>query len=384
MPAPPSFDLSFLRSRAVLKRIAVVTLACATLAAVYTLLAPPWYRSVLTVVPARIQKGGGISSLLGSELGGLAAGLDVSLGAGADAPRIAAVLQSISVTDAVIEKFDLRRRYDVKYQEAAREALWRHCAVKPLPKPNLVQLSCEDRDPRFVQQLLSYFAEYGNQAFRRVSVSSATEEVGFLERRVAELRQQADDATGRMREFQEKYQIVDIDTQTKAVVSALAALQSQRISKQLELDYARTFSSGDEATLRQLRSQISVLNEKLRDLEEPAATAPVPVEGRPRRGGDAKGGMFPAALAVPQLRADFEKLYRDRKVAEVTLVYALERLEAAKADEARDVSTFVVLDAPALPTRRSRPKRLLILLAWSAFGLLASLAYEWRRSAGGA
>jgi capsule polysaccharide export protein KpsE/RkpR len=382
---PPGLpDLSFLRSRVVLKRMAAVTLACAALGGLYALLAPKWYRSVLTVVPAKTPRGGGgIASLLGSDLGGLAGGFGLPLGGGADAPRIAAVLQSISVTDAVIEKFDLRTRYRERYQETARDALWRHCDVKTLVKPNLVQLSCEDKDPRFVQQLLSYFADIGNQAFQRVGVSSASEEVRFLEKRVAELRQQADDAAGRMREFQERHGIVDIDTQTKAVVSALAALQSQRIGKQLELDYARTFSAGDEATLRQLRSQLSVLNEKLRDLEEPS---PAPAEGAesPKGGRRAGGGMFPAALAVPQLRAEFEKLYRDRKVAEVTLVYALERLEAAKADEARDVSTFLVLDPPALPTRHSRPKRLAIVVYLAALGLLASLGYEWWRSRGGA
>ncbi len=382
---PPSLDLSFLRSRQALKRIVAVTAAFAAVGLLYGLLAPKWYRSTLTVVPARSQKAGGISTLLGGEVASLAAGFDV-LG-GADVARIAAVLQSVSVTDAVIEKFDLRTRYDEKYQEKARDALWHHCEVKTLPKPNLVQLSCEDKDPRFVQQMLAFFAEYGNQVFRRVSVSSASEEVRFLEKRVAELRQQADEAAARMREFQEKYKIVDLDTQAKAVVSALAALNSQRITKQLELDYARTFSARDEATMQQLRSQLSVMGERLRDLEEPLPVDSPPAEKQPaekagRRGSGQGKSMFPPALEVPQLRAEFEKLYRDRKVAEATLVFALERLEGARANEARDVSTFVLLDAPALPTRHSWPKFLLVFIVSIVMGLGASLAFEWWRSGG--
>ncbi len=375
-----SIDLSFLRSRAVLKPIAIVTFAFALLGVAYTLLAPKWYRSVLTVVPAKPQKAG-ISGLLGSDLSALA-GLDSAIG-GADAPRIAAVLQSVAVTDAVIEKFDLRTRYREKYQELAREALWRHCDVKSLPKPGLVQLSCEDKDPRFVQQMLTFFAEFGNQVFRRVSGSSASEEVRFLEKRVAELRQQADDASERMRQFQEEHKIVDLDTQAKAVVSALAALNTQRITKQLELEYARTFSTGDEATAQQLRSQLSVVGETLRDLEEPTAEMPaVPGKTR-RRANDAKGGVFPAALSVPKLRAEFEKLYRDRKVAEATLVFALERLEGAKANEARDVSTFLVLDPPALPTRKSRPRGSVAVALSTILGLVASLGFELFRRRGG-
>jgi capsule polysaccharide export protein KpsE/RkpR len=378
---PQTIDLSFLRDRKAQKRIAAVTAAFAVAGLLYALLAPKWYRSTLTVVPAKSQKGGGLSSMLSGELGGLAAGLGASMGEGADVQRIAAVLQSIAVSDAVIAKFDLKNRYDEKYQETAREALWKHCDVKALPKPALAQISCEDKDPRFVQDMLQFFFDYGNQVFRRVNVSSATEEVRVLEKHVAELRQQSDDAAARMREFQEKHQIVDIDTQSKAVVSALATLQSQRISKQMELDYARTFSAGDEATMQQLRSQLSVMDEQQQALEQ-APTVPENAPNRARRGRGSDRGMFPAALAVPKLRAEYETLYRDRKVAEATLVFALERLEGARASEARDVSTFQVLDPPTLPTRPSRPKRSSVLMAFAILGAGASLAIEWWRSGG--
>lgn len=373
---PTLLDLSFLRAPAVQRRIAITTLALAAVGALYGLLAPKWYRSVVTVVPAKPQRAA-ISSLLGSELGGLAAGLDASSGGAADANRIAAVLQSVAVSDAVVEKFDLRKRYDQRFQEAAREALWRHCDVKLLPKPSLVQLSCEDTDPRFVQEMLAFFADYGNQVFRRVGVSSASEEVKFLEKRISTLRQEAESAASRMREFQEKHRIVDLDTQAKAVVSSLAALNSQRIAKQLEFDYARTFSSQDEATMQQIQSQLSVVNEKLRDLEDLRADdASEARDARPRRKG---GEVFPAALSIPKLRAEFEALYRERKVAEASLLFALERLEGAKANEARDVSTFLVLDPPTLPTRKARPKLLQSVAGAAALGFALAIAIEaWR------
>jgi capsule polysaccharide export protein KpsE/RkpR len=384
MATIPSMDLSFLRERAVMKRIAAVTVAFGLVGLLYALLAPKWYRSVLTVVPAKSQRGGGgLASLLGGDASALAAGFLEGSGGGADAARIAAVLQSIALSDAVIEKFDLRRRYDENYQESTRDALWRHCDVRVLPKPSLVQLSCEDKDARFAQEMLAYFAEYGNQVFRRVGVSSASEEVRFLEKRVAELRQQADDAAAHMRDFQEKYRIVDLDTQAKAVVSALAALNSQRISKQLELDYARTFSAREEPTLRQLESQLSVMGQKVRSLEEAPASESRASEKAGSSASAGKGSMFPAALEVPKLRAEFENLYRDRKVAEATLVFALERLEGAKANEARDVSTFLVLDPPALPTRHSRPKRSLAVALSLVLGVAVSLCYELLRKKGG-
>lgn len=372
-------DLSFLQDRAARRRAAAIVGAFVLAGVLYALFAPRWYRSMLTVVPAKQQKQG-LSGLLSGDLGGLAAGLDVGGGA-ADVARIAAVLQSIVVSDAVIQKFDLRGRYREKYQETARDELWKHCAVKTLVKPGLVQLSCEDKDPRFVQQMVGYFAEYGNRIFREVNVGSATEEVRFLEKRVAELKQQSEQSAARMREFQERHGIVDIESQSKAVVSALAAINAQKISKQMELDFARSFSSGDEATTRQLESELSVMERRLRDLERSSA-APL-AAGGPTATGRKDRGVFPAALDVPKLRAEFEGLYRDRKVAEVTLVIALERLEGARANEARDVSTFQVLDPPTLPTKKSRPKGSIVLISMTLLGLVAALGWEWWRSGQG-
>jgi capsule polysaccharide export protein KpsE/RkpR len=376
MPTAP--DLSFLRNRTSRIRILATIVCAALLGTAYALLAPQWFRSSLSVVATKPQRQG-VAGLLGADLGGLAAGLDSSLSGGADTARIAAVLQSNVLTDEVIEHFHLKERYREEYQELAREALWRHCETKVLPKPGLVQLSCEDKDPRFAKEMVEFFAERGNLVFRRVNETSASEEVRFLETRVAELRGKADDTAARVREFQEKHGVVDLDSQSKALVSAMSALNAQRINKKLELDFARTFSSDDEATLRQLQSQVAVMDEQIRDLEAPAAA-----DGAARGGrkGSASS-MFPAALDVPRLRAEYELLFRERKVAEATLVFALERLEAARANEARNVSTFIVLDPPTLATRRSRPKRAMVLVLATLLGCGLGVGYEWVRSAGG-
>ena len=373
---PPPIDLTFLRDRTAQRRIAAVTVALAVAGGILGFASPKWYQSSATLVPARAQKSTGIAGLLGGDLGALAGSMDGAIGGGADVARVAAVLQGTAVTDATVQKLGLMKRYSVDYPESARELLWRHCSVRPIPKPNVVQLTCEDKDPRFAQEMVTFLSSYGNEVFRRVNVSSATEEVRYLEKRVAELRQQADETATRMREFQERHKIVDLDTQAKAVVSSVAALNAQRISKQMELDYARSYSGMDEAGTRKLESQISIVDDSLRDLERPRDPATAP-GGRGGTTREKRPGMFPPALSVPQLRAEYEKLFRDRKVAEATLVYSLDRLEGARAAEARDVSTFVVLDPATLPTRKSRPSRAGFVLGGALIGLLGSVIFSW-------
>jgi len=61
-----------------------------------------------------------------------------------------------------------------------------------------------------------------------------------------------------------------------------------------------------------------------------------------------------------------------------------QRHETAKVDEARDTSTFQILDSPTLPTSRSRPRRTRIAI----YGVMGGLAFAcalilipawWRR-----
>lgn len=351
------------------KRIAATTGAGFVIALFYALLAPKWYQSTLTVVPATPSKGGGT---LGQLAGALGAAVEIpELGVNADVERIAAVLESTSVTDAVIHKFDLMQRYDDRYIEHARKDLWAHCSTRIDRKAKVVSLSCEDKDPKFVQSMLEYFGEHGNEVFRRVSASSASEEVRFLVQRVDQMRNEADEAARRLREFEEKYKIVDLDSQSKAVVSAMASLRSQEISKELQLSYMNTFSSRDESTAVQLRQQLAVMNSKFKKLEEPTAADDPP--GDPPA--PQKADIFPPAMSVPKLRFELEQLYRDRKIREADLLLLMQRLEVAKVNEARDTSAFQILDSPPMPTYKSRPRRAMALASGLILGLLAGVAW---------
>ncbi len=359
------------------KRVAATTGTGMLIALVYVLLAPNWYRSTLTVVPATPSKGSGLS---GQIVGALGADLPIDLGNNADVERIAAVFESTSVTDAVINKFNLSNRYDEKYVEHARRELWTHCSTRIDRKAKIVALTCEDKDPTFVKDMLTYFGDYGNEVFRRVSTTSASEEVRFLEQRVAEMRREADESARRLREFEEKYKVIDLESQSKAVVSAMASLRSQEISKELQLSYLNSFSSRDESTALQLRQQLSVINAKFRKLEETTAIddptgKPISVASETKGHASNVADMFPAALSVPKLRFELEQLYRDRKIRETDLVLLMQRLEIAKVNEARDTSAFQILDRPPMPTYKSRPRRLMALITGWILGMLAGVAW---------
>lgn len=301
-----------------------------------------------------------------------------------DADRLAAVLESRSVTDAIIQRFDLIERYQAGKIERARKALWSHCETTVEKKPNLVRISCEDEVPEVVRDMANAFGQVADATVRRIAAASATEERAFLEKRVAEARHDMETSSGALRQFQEAHKIIDLSEQGKAVVSGMAELEGSLISKRIELSYASSFAASDEASVAQLRRQIGILSGELETMEaRRPATSGVVVHRA------AGSDLFPPAMELPALGAELEKLVREHKIHETVFLMLTERYEARKLDEARDRSAFVVVDDAALPTYRVRPTLRTLpvgMLVGLALGVVLVILPAWwsdlRRRAG--
>jgi capsule polysaccharide export protein KpsE/RkpR len=358
--------LQILRMR--VRTIGALTFAVTVAGAAYALLAPKWYQTEISVVGNSPQK---------NATSGLAAltdlPLDLNIG-NSDAERIQAILRSRSVTDAVIEKFKLLERYGDAYIEAARESLWQHCSTKLDKKPGVVTVTCEDKDPQVVQQMTEYFGEFGNTVFRRVSASSAHEERVFLEQRVTDAKKDVEAASQKLREFEEQHKLIDLSEQSKAVVSAIASLEGDLLSKQMQLSYLNSFSAPDEATAAQVRQQISLVQSKLKSLEENGGEA-APTNSTTAKRAQRQPGIFPAAASVPELRYELMGLYRQQKIQETLFLLLTQRYEMAKVNEARDTSAFQIVDHAALPQHKSRPKRVVIIVECFILGLFLSACW---------
>jgi uncharacterized protein involved in exopolysaccharide biosynthesis len=364
-----------------IRRWRVLFITCvlgAGAALAYGFLSPNWYLATLTVVPAQATE---------SAVSSLASKLPIAIDTvPTTVQRIDAVLNSTSVADEVIEKFNLKDRYDASAIEFARAALWGHCSTVVNRKANLVSLSCEDKDPKVAMEITAYFGEVGNRTFGRVSASSAREERKFLETQVSKARADVEDASQKLRDFQEQHKIIDLPEQSKAVISAMASLKGELVSKQLELSYLTSFSSRTEASVVQLQQQIAIMNSKLSQLEA-SQSVPDAAAAPPKNAGSGSNAnnsqFFPGAMNVPELRLQLEYLLREQKINETIFFLMSQRYAMAKVDEARDTSTFQILDQPTLPTIKTRPHRMRIavlgLVGGAIFGCVLILVPAWVR-----
>jgi uncharacterized protein involved in exopolysaccharide biosynthesis len=329
----------------------------------YAGLATRWYAATITVIPSQRSPQDGRAA------SGLAFGQDALV---TDVQRIKWVLGGSAVRDAVIDKLALVTYYGTKDREHTREVLAQRCTASATKEAGLVTLTCEDTAPEHAAKLAECFGEEGNRVFGSISVSSAREERKFLETQVEHIRKDLDEASRKLREFQRTYKIIDLSEQSKAVISAMAAFEGEILSKQLALSYAAGFSDDSESNVVQLKHQLGALTARLRQLETTGAAR--------------KSDFFPAAMSVPELRFQLDGLVREQKLQETLFFAVTQRYETAKVDEARDTSTFQILDHPTVPLHTSRPDAMKLAelgciagLAFAAAWVLIPIWPIWRR-----
>lgn len=346
-PPVESFDVPLLLLRR-WRTIAGFALLGLVAGGIYATVATRWYAATITVIPAqRSPQEGGAAA-------GLAFGPDALV---TDVQRIKWVLVGSAVRDAVIDKLALGTYYRTSDRQHTREVVAQRCTASSNKEAELVTLTCEDTDPEHAAKLAECFGEEGNRVFGSISVSSAREERKFLEAQVAQIRKDLDEASRKLREFQRSYKVIDLPEQSKAVISAMAAIEGEVLSKQLALSYAAGFSDGSESNVVQLRSQLGVLTARLRQLE---------TTGTMKR-----SDFFPAAMSVPDLRFQLDELVREQKLQETLFFAVTQRYETAKVDEARDTSTFQILDHATVPLHTSRPDPIKL----AELGGIAGLAF---------
>jgi tyrosine-protein kinase Etk/Wzc len=326
------------------------------------------YEAEIMIVPLRGGHGPGSLATL---LAGIPLGLEERH---SEIDRIERVLRSRSVTDAVIDRFDLIRRYQAGNVENTRRRLWSSCSAAADKEKKVVRLSCEDEEPLVARHMADSFAQRADLGLRQLARSSASEERRFVEARMAIAERALEESSSALRTYQEKHGIVDPIAQASAVVSVTASLQRQLLSHGVRLAYTGGFAADRESSMLRLRQQIAAIDAELRALES----------GPPSRSqaDDPTGSgvdPFPPALLVPALRAELEALVREHKVRLTVGAMLAMRHEALLLQEMRNLSSFVVFDPAALPTRRVRPTFRILPPGFVA-GVLLGVLFISRRS----
>jgi len=375
-PHPPSHEQSALVNCAALlwrdrARLARVTAVGGLLTLLIAFVIPNRYESS-TRLMSPDMKGSASEALMAGLLGragggGGGGGGLVGLGAnllGLDnsGAVFIGVLNSRSVADSLVKKFDLKKVYRDRWDKDAREDLADRTNISQDRKTEIITITVEDRSPARAAALATAYVDELNRLLALVNTSSAHRERVFIEERLKVVRQELDTASKQLADFSTKTTTLDLKEQGKAMVGAVATLQGELIAYETQLSGLQQIYTANNVRVRSLQARVNELRHQLEQVRGSGVQPPP---------GAAEGDEeIPSFRRLPALGVTYSDLYREVKIREAVFETLTQQYEMAKISEAKEIPSVKVLDPANLPEKKSSPHRLVITL----LGVIVSFA----------
>jgi uncharacterized protein involved in exopolysaccharide biosynthesis len=333
-------------------------------------LIPARYASTTRLMPPEPPTGQSLAMLstivgkMGPNLASLGGDL---LGMNTSADLFAGVLQSRTVQDDLIAKFDLRRLYGERRWVDARKELARRTDISIDRKSRILTLQVTDHDPTRASALAQEYVAQLNNVVIQVNTSSAHRERVFLEARLGQVKEELEASERDFSQFSNRTGAIDIKEQSKAMVEAAAILEGQLIAAQTELQGLRQIYTDQNVRVRATQARIDELGRQLLKMggkEESQGTAP-----------SKEDEIYPSIRKLPLLGVTYADLYRRMKVTETVFEILTQQYELAKVQEAKEVPSVKVLDAPEIPEKKVFPPRILLVVVGTLLALTAGISW---------
>ncbi len=347
-----------------LKSLFLVFFITAVFSIIVSLLLPKWYWATATIMPPQATSHLNTISSLVSNLG--VGGVELFGGASGESLTYIAILQSKTVFNKIIKKFNLIKVYNVDNLEEARRRLQNNAEIK-IDDEGTISISILERNPQLAANIANAFCAYLDTVHIKLNVEKARNNRIFLERRLNQENKILNNAEEKLKEFQEKYNAVELTEQTKAEIGIIADLQAKIYETQIELRIKEKSLSPKHPELIKLRLQLKEMKDKLDQLARNSQLSD-------------RSDLFIPMAKLPDLGLQYARLLRDVKVHDKISLFLMQQYEQAKFEEAKKVSSIQILDVATPPIKKAKPKRAvfvgIITLSISFFYWLILLLYE--------
>jgi uncharacterized protein involved in exopolysaccharide biosynthesis len=269
------------------------------------------------------------------------------------------LLASRPIADGIIAEFGLSGAYHAKDMTAARKALADRTIVTS-EKSTLIAISVTDTDKKRAAAIANAYPEQLRDLTKNLALTEASQRRLFYEERLKDAKADLVNAELAFQQIQKQKGLIQLDAQAKALITSLADLHAEVADKEVQLQALRSYSTEQNPEVQLLESQLASLQNQTAKLEE-------------RSGAPGSGGMDLADVAgagADYLRAEHELEYR-----QALFDLLLKQYDAARWDESRNAAVIQVVEEAIPPDVKSAPRRTLIVLVFTAFGLFGAWFY---------
>jgi uncharacterized protein involved in exopolysaccharide biosynthesis len=333
-----------------LRLLVIGPLLAGLLALGITFTIAPTFTATTKFMPPQQQQSGAAAMLAGlGALGGLAGAAG---GIKNPADQYVAFTQSVSVQDALIERFKLLERYEAKFKQDARIALGANVQISS-GKDGLITIEASDKDPAFAALLANAHVEELGTLLKRLAITEAQQRRVFFEN-------QLNAAKDKLTKAEQALKASGLNSSALkaspvAAVEGLAKLKATITAQEIKVASMRGYLSESAPDFKQAQTELAAMRAQMSRAEKED----------PPSAGD----------------SDYIAKFRDYKYFETLFELFSKQFEMAKLDEAREGAVIQVIDIAQAPERKSKPKKGLIALMSTLAAGFALLLFVFVRQA---
>jgi tyrosine-protein kinase Etk/Wzc len=278
-------------------------------------------------------------------LGGLGGLASVATGLKNPADQYIAFLKSVSMQNALIERFNLVAKYQVKLKTDARLVLTGSVQITS-GKDGLISVEVNDIDPNFAAELANAHVEELRNLLGRLALTEAQQRRMFFEKQLAQTKDNLAKADLALKLTGINSSALKLSP--ASALDAVARLKAGVSVQEVKLGTMRNYLTESSPDFKQAVSELAALKSQLAKAEKEEPSSPG--------------------------ASDYVARYRDFKYYENMFELFAKQFELAKVDESREGAVIQVLDIAVAPERKSKPKKALIaIIAGLSSGLLLLL-----------
>ena len=322
-----------------------------------SILLPKWYQAKTILAPPEEEPGlmGSLSQMVSSipltglmGLGGVSDQLGLYL----------TILKSRTLREIIINKYNLDRVYKTPHIEETMKCLNRNVDFL-LTDEGALQISVLDKQPIRAAEMANSFVHFLDSIFIQLQIHQARNARIFVEKRLAENRIDLENAESALMRFQQNYNMVALEEQTRITVSAAAELQAQIIASRFEMGMKSAAFGKNHTDVMRLESEIKSIEKEIERLQYGEFLVK---DGMIIQKDSQKEIMIPLNK-VPEIGQQYLRLYKELQIQNNLYIYLIQQYEQAKIQEIKDTPTIQVIDTAVPPIKKYKPKRMIIVIS---------------------
>lgn len=299
-------------------------------------------------------------------LGALDAGLpdiggldDLGIGGGKSAKELASyqeILMSRRCLEELIRKFGLMERDEYDYMEdAIKDFRENKLKLTQEKTSDVLFVGVFDKDPALAKEMVEFLLQTLNKINIEMSVTNAKNNRLFIEKRYTQAKYDLSLVEDSLKQFQMIYGIAP-DLQIKASAQSVFTLEAELKAEEIKLDVIKKILSSDQPEVKMQEAKVSSLREKISGIQNSTD-----LNDYLRLGNS------------PIIAMSYLRLQRDLEIQTKILTFMIPVFEQAKIEEQRETPTVIVMDTPYIAEKKTKPKRLTMVIIFTFMGFGASL-----------